>query len=101
MSTRNTALALAVLAVLSACALEPAPTMGGHPSPGSGRDADRSPVATFGDPRALVTEAMATPDPGLLRRAWVASGRSPIRRSGFNLLAQMGVTREAQRRRWH
>ena len=76
MSTRNTSLTLAVLAMLSACALEPAPkpadygaeALGGvhPPDQWSADGATAEPVAgswlvTFGDPRldALVTEAMA------------------------------------------
>ena len=76
MNTRNTTLALVVIATLSACALEPAPkpadyraeALGGVQPPGqwtaAGTTAEPvagSWLATFGDPRldALVTEAMA------------------------------------------
>ena len=76
MSTRNTTLALAVLAMLSACALEPAPgsadyraeALGGvhPPDQWSAEGAAAGPVAsawltTFGDSRldALIAEAMA------------------------------------------
>lgn len=76
MSTRNTTLALALLAMLSACALEPPPkpadyraeALAGVKPPGewtapgaaAGSVTDTW-LATFGDPRleALVTEAMA------------------------------------------
>ena len=76
MNTRNTTLALVVIATLSACAVEPAPkpadyraeALGGVQPPGqwtaAGTTAETvagSWLATFGDPRldALVTEAMA------------------------------------------
>jgi NodT family efflux transporter outer membrane factor (OMF) lipoprotein len=76
MSTRNTSLALAVLALLSACALDPAPkpvdysaeALAGVKLPGqwSAEGGAAAPVAsawlgTFADPRldALVAEAMA------------------------------------------
>ena len=76
MNTRNTTLALVVIATLSACAVEPAPkpadyraeALGGVQPPGQWTAAGTAaePVAgswlaTFGDPRldALVTEAMA------------------------------------------
>ena len=76
MNTRNTTLALVVVATLSACALQPAPkpedyraeALGGVQPPGqwTAAGAAEAPVAgswlaTFGDPRldALVTEAMA------------------------------------------
>ena len=76
MSTRNTTLALAVVATLSACALQPAPkpadysteALAGVRPPGqwTAQGEAAGPVAgswvtTFGDPRleALVTEAMA------------------------------------------
>ena len=76
MNTRNTTLALMVIAMLSACALEPPPkpvdyraeALGGVQPPGqwTAAGAAAEPVAgswlaTFGDPRldALVTEAMA------------------------------------------
>ena len=76
MSTRNTTLALVVLAALSACALEPAPKPADYQAEalpglqvpgqwtaaaeGTGPVADRW-LATFADPRldALVTEALA------------------------------------------
>ncbi len=76
MNTRNTTLALVVIATLSACALQPAPkpedyraeALGGvmPPAQWTAAGAAAEPVAgnwlaTFGDPRldALVTEAMA------------------------------------------
>jgi NodT family efflux transporter outer membrane factor (OMF) lipoprotein len=76
MNTRNTTLALVVIATLSACALQPAPkpedyraeALGGVKPPGqwTAAGAAAEPVAgswlaMFGDPRldALVTEAMA------------------------------------------
>ena len=76
MNTRNTTLALVVIATLSACALQPAPkpedyraeALGGvqPPAQWAAAGAAAEPVAgswlaTFGDPRldALVTEAMA------------------------------------------